>query len=342
MKKIFLLVLMLVMICIPLIGKTSDNAMLFNGKTIKQLTIEEINAELLIRLFLTENEKKKHTLQDAFLKDILAVDRGKLPSRDYMHTLRITSVLKEKLRNESFGNNQSKYHLKRIRALEKFEKELKKKYVALDGPFTKFENKIEMNLGKAMWDSMLKESAPGSDIQTVRVKGLAKLIFGEAKKQREFGEYKIAVIDMKQDGVSVPNALCLPGGYVFVTTALIELLGSDDDALAFVIGHECGHHISKDSIQKLKLMLPLLPLKLISKKLVARFIEAPMSRKDEYKADRKGCELNKKSGLNPIGGVTMMKKLTEAYGDHPAGPYATHPANADRVKNILKWIEKNK
>lgn len=344
MKKILFVMLLFVLIAVPVFTAVSSDSgvsLLFHGKGIAELTNEEVNAELLARILMNETGSKQIQLQDQFMKEILDSARGKLSTRDYVHALKIVGLLKAKLMSESFGNRQSKIHLKRVRELENFEKQLKKNYVAIDGPLSNFENKIENGLGQAMWESMVQDNAAGNDAQKARVEGLAGKLFEVSKKERDFGEYKVAVIDMKVEGQSIPNALCLPGGYFFVTTALLDALGEDDSALSFVIGHECGHHISKDSIQKLKLMIPLLPLKLISKKLVARFIEAPMSRNDEYKADRKGCELTKKIGLDPKGGITMMNKFTELFGDHPAGPYGTHPSNSDRVKNIEAWIEKN-
>jgi hypothetical protein len=50
------------------------------------------------------------------------------------------------------------------------------------------------------------------------------------------GQYVFRVI-----AHSAPNAFALPGGYVFATSALLERLGGDFDALMFVAGHEIGH-----------------------------------------------------------------------------------------------------
>ena len=47
-----------------------------------------------------------------------------------------------------------------------------------------------------------------------------------------------------------PNAFVLPGGHVFVHSGLLDLLRDDDDALAFVIGHEMGHQLCRHAMEK--------------------------------------------------------------------------------------------
>ena len=43
----------------------------------------------------------------------------------------------------------------------------------------------------------------------------------------------------------VPNAIALPGGFLFLSDTLVELCDRQPDELAFVIGHEMGHIIRK-------------------------------------------------------------------------------------------------
>ena len=38
-----------------------------------------------------------------------------------------------------------------------------------------------------------------------------------------------------------PNAFALPGGFVYITSGLLEKIGGDFDGLMFVAGHEIGH-----------------------------------------------------------------------------------------------------
>ena len=42
-----------------------------------------------------------------------------------------------------------------------------------------------------------------------------------------------------------PNAIALPGGFLFLSDSLVELCDRQPDELAFVIGHEMGHIIRK-------------------------------------------------------------------------------------------------
>lgn len=50
------------------------------------------------------------------------------------------------------------------------------------------------------------------------------------------GRYEFRVVD--HGGL---NAFAVPGGFVYVTRPLLDRLGSDGDALLFVLGHEIGH-----------------------------------------------------------------------------------------------------
>lgn len=58
------------------------------------------------------------------------------------------------------------------------------------------------------------------------------------------GAFNVTVLDS-----AVPNALALPGGYVFVTRGLLALM-NDEAELAAVMGHEVGHVAARHSQQR--------------------------------------------------------------------------------------------
>ena len=50
---------------------------------------------------------------------------------------------------------------------------------------------------------------------------------------------------------SEPNAFALPGGYIFVAPALVELAGHGRDELAFIVAHEMAHVIRRHAIDRI-------------------------------------------------------------------------------------------
>src|SRR2546421_5554594 len=51
--------------------------------------------------------------------------------------------------------------------------------------------------------------------------------------------------------VPEPNAFALPGGFIFVTRALLGLCQGSHDDLAFVLGHEMGHVLSGHAAERM-------------------------------------------------------------------------------------------
>ena len=47
-----------------------------------------------------------------------------------------------------------------------------------------------------------------------------------------------------------PNAFALPGGFIFVTRGLLDLMGNEAE-LASVLGHEIGHVTARHSVQQM-------------------------------------------------------------------------------------------
>ena len=152
------------------------------------------------------------------------------------------------------------------------------------------------------------------------------------------------------------NAFAGPGGYIFIYRGLF-LIFENEDELAGVIAHECGHvicrHIANRIESSKKLNIATL-LGILAGSVLARSPEATeaiattaiaagmtlslsYSREDEEQADRTGLRLVLGAGYDGRGTVTAFKKLArwglESGGKIP--PYLlTHPAISSRITYI--------
>ena len=109
-----------------------------------------------------------------------------------------------------------------------------------------------------------------------------------------------------------PTAFALPGGYIFVAPALVELTGRDRDQLAFVIGHEMAHVIRGHAIDRIKLEWSQKALSAVSvatpagrtvapwlRRVGVGWLERAYSREQEFEADELGGRLMRAAAFDP-------------------------------------------
>lgn len=152
------------------------------------------------------------------------------------------------------------------------------------------------------------------------------------------------------------NAFCLPGGKVFVYTALLDLTNGNDNELAAVMGHEIAHAVARHGAER------------VSQNQVAAFGQIaaqvgvaaatgsaqagesvsqgyglitqlgfllPYSRKHETEADTIGIILAAKAGYDPRAAITFWEKMAAANtGGEPPALLSTHPLNAQRIRDL--------
>lgn len=145
-----------------------------------------------------------------------------------------------------------------------------------------------------------------------------------------------------------PNAYAVPGGLILLTHGLLENL-DDDIAIAFVIAHELGHFAGRDHLKSMGrgvgfgLSLALLTGGSTDGLLdsTAQLMMMNYSRSAESAADRFAVAC-----LTDIYGETdgaeRLFELLDAKGKIPDWAYMfmTHPANAERIRNIHNEREK--
>ena len=173
-----------------------------------------------------------------------------------------------------------------------------------------------------------------------------------------------AVMDRKPSGTVYLldtdefQAFCLPGGSIILTKGLMDQF-SDDDELAFVIGHEYAHFLCRhtgESITKSMIAQEFgetfffkekpendsEKLKTFVAKLGYRLgvligIQLPYSRTMELEADRLGVLLMKRAGFNTNGALKAMNRIA-ATDDDDSSKFlrflSTHPAGKKRVAGI--------
>ncbi len=151
------------------------------------------------------------------------------------------------------------------------------------------------------------------------------------------------------------NAFALPGGQIFITSALFKRLQSEDQ-LAGVLGHEIGHVVGRHSNEQMAqqgLWIGIargVGLLLSDGQSMGGMQVADMlaqvrlksyGRDDELESDRLGVRFMAEAGYDPEALIGVMKILEEASGGG-GGPefLSTHPNPGNRIERIRAEIAK--
>lgn len=156
---------------------------------------------------------------------------------------------------------------------------------------------------------------------------------------------------------SQPNAYALEENenrYIALNTALLDLLGDNEDEYAFVIAHEAAH-ISKKHLKKrenynndmnakssvLGLAMEAIgfgfgiPFSGVISSLTvesgSHLMKLGYSRDNEREADKEGLKYMDISGFNPSGSVTFLEKLISLPNGSSIPILSTHPHSRERL-----------
>lgn len=149
--------------------------------------------------------------------------------------------------------------------------------------------------------------------------------------------YEFHVVDSPE-----VNAFALPGGFVYVYRGLLQLL-PNEDALAFVMGHELSHatqhHGVKQWEQNMGLGLAMMAAfgtqGLMLQDTVQTLASLKWSREDEADADRHGIALMAQAGYNPDAAPDAMLVVRRSGGkDDTPALLRTHPAPDSRIRAL--------
>ena len=168
--------------------------------------------------------------------------------------------------------------------------------------------------------------------------------------------YKFHVIQTRKI-----NGFSLPGGHVYITTALLKL--ANDNELASVLAHEVGHVVARHSLKTLKQSQE---YDEIAKSLgeltgvagdaardlgvaLVRIVGAGLltvhTRDEEREADFLGVRTMPRAGFDPQGMITMFRKLQrieEQNSDLLGSLFSDHPDAEERINNTRYEIARMK
>ena len=214
--------------------------------------------------------------------------------------------------------------------------------------------------GQARKANWAFRSLTGSEAEAVRAehgvgRDLARAVLEEveadpdpavARWLDEIGGLLAAAIKQKERtftfrGILVqePNAFALPGGFIFVSRALLRLCQDSHDDLAFVLGHEMAHVICGHTMERLVArslitaavgrwspVAGLLRRPLTG--LLATLLQQGYSQDQELEADRVGSELASRAGFDAEAGPRLLDRLRQRFAGPSAllGYFSSHPA----------------
>lgn len=172
----------------------------------------------------------------------------------------------------------------------------------------------------------------------------ARLVGQIKHNQRQFEFNIIASKDV--------NAFALPGGFIFITVALLEQSEMNRDEIAFVLAHEIVHVLFKHPVKRIfagystevisSVLIRGGTWGILAKQILGELLRKGYSRDNELEADEYAVKLMRKAGFNPEAGKTNLKRLTEIEPESlPIYNYfLTHPPIEERVEAIEKLIKK--
>ena len=140
-----------------------------------------------------------------------------------------------------------------------------------------------------------------------------------------------------------PNAYSLPGGFIYVTAGLIDLIDSEGELVA-ILAHETGHvtarhqtRIESETHNWRRLALVGGPAGYALRRYLGSLLMLKLVRNSEYEADRLGLRYTVASGYDPLEFGRLLQTAfareqeTESFLDRL---YDTHPPTKARVERL--------
>ena len=218
----------------------------------------------------------------------------------------------------------------------------------LNGLF-KMSHDDEARIGAKMLEDFRKEPgvhAPDSQALNNRiVQNMGRKLVSMNKDQLADEDFEYQFFVIKDEKV---NAFATPGGYIYVTEGLLDVMAYDRSMVAGVVAHEMGHvlkHHVADGYEKAmqgSAGLTLLGVLLGNKnrdalsllESVGGVVYLKFNRDQEEEADRLGVSLSYQAGYDPFGMMRSLQCLQAMYGsaDDVGEWLQDHPATEDRVE----------
>lgn len=150
-------------------------------------------------------------------------------------------------------------------------------------------------------------------------------------------------IDVLED--PTPAAMALPGGFLFVSTGMVDFCQRNPHELAFLIGHEMGHVVRGHALERvltrigvegLSAVLSRGLLNPVLREAGLRWLENPHAPEAELEADEFGARIAWAAGYESSAVTELFKRFSAwRVSGKPLGHFlSSHPAEAERMARI--------
>jgi len=172
-----------------------------------------------------------------------------------------------------------------------------------------------------------------------------------AQSERKNLKYTFTVINDE-----LVNAFAAPGGYIYITTGILQRLKNDDE-IASVLAHEIGHVVNKHSLKAIqRQMMAQFGLQIMgamlgdggisgallvkASEISASLLLLKNSRVNELESDAEGVEIMRLAGYNPRAMIDVQRMLLGVSGGkNPPAIISTHPPSQERIDAIQRKID---
>jgi len=154
------------------------------------------------------------------------------------------------------------------------------------------------------------------------------------------------------------NAYAVPGGYIFVTTAALDMMQNEAE-LAGVLAHEIAHILDRHIVKALKIRADDESMTAILSKVVGSNAESAivvfdlavdhaldllfddgLKIEDEYSADRTGLFLAGLAGYDPAASYRFLERIEQKIKSEQGEMTSTHPPFSERITRLKLIIDK--
>jgi beta-barrel assembly-enhancing protease len=144
-------------------------------------------------------------------------------------------------------------------------------------------------------------------------------------------------------GSAPANAYALPGGFVFITGALLDLCARDQDEIAFFLSHEIGHilrghardHLTANTF--LNAVMSRLPA---AGQMLRQVLSKGYSQMHELEADQEAVRLTTAAGFDARASIAALRRLAQVAPDRAgfAEYLSSHPPISERARELEKLL----